>query len=99
QGKAMLIVEPPSIEQRIVNQFSFFSIIPAGMDDVEEFLKEYTNNTVRYIIRKELRWQVRDLLDQLNISERIVYPGLDGLSKWLERHYYVKQPENDCLTG
>ena len=99
QGKAMLIVEPPSIEQRIVNQFSFFSIIPAGMDDVEEFLKEYTNNTVRYIIKKELRWQVRDLLDQLNISERIVYPGLDGLSKWLERHYYVKQPENDCLTG
>lgn len=28
EDKAMLIVEPPSIEQRIVNQFSFFSIIP-----------------------------------------------------------------------
>lgn len=90
QGKAMLIVEPPSIEQRIVNQFSFFSIIPAGMDDVEGFLEKYTKNTVRFIIKKELRWQARDLLDQLNISERIVYPGLDGLSKWLERHYYVR---------
>ena len=90
QGKGMLIVEPPSIEQRIVNQFSFFSIIPTGMDDVEEFLMKYTKKTVRFLIKKELRWQARDLLDQLNISERIIYPGLDGLSKWLERHYYVK---------
>ena len=90
KGNAMLIVEPPSIEQRIVNQYSFFSIIPIGMDNVEQFLDERTEQTVRYVIRKEIRWQVRDLLDQLNISERIVYPGLDGLSMWLARHYYVK---------
>ncbi len=90
QGKAMVIVEPPSIEQRIINQYSFFSIIPIEMEDVETFLSEYTKSSVRFIIRKELRWQVRDLLDQLNISERIVYPGLDGLSEWLARHYYVK---------
>ena len=90
QGRAMLIVEPPSIEQRIINQYSFFSIVPSGMDDVVGFLNERTEKTVRYIIRKEVRWQVRDLLDQLNISERIVYPGLDGLSQWLARHYYVK---------
>ena len=45
---------------------------------------------MKYIIPKELRWQVRDLLDQLNVSERIVYPGLDGMSKWIARHYYVK---------
>ena len=60
------------------------------MDDVEAFLKEHTDKTVRFVIKKEIRWQVRDLLDQLNISERIVYPGLDGLSRWLARHYYVK---------
>ena len=90
QGKAMLIVEPPSIEQRIINQYSFFSIVPTGMEDVIGFLTEHTTQTVRYVIRKELRWQARDLLDQLNISERIVYPGLDGLSRWLARHYYVK---------
>lgn len=87
---AMLIVEPPSIEQRIVNQYSFFSIVPMGMDNVEKFLSDRTEKTVRYVIKKEIRWQARDLLDQLNISERIVYPGLDGLSKWLARHYYVR---------
>jgi hypothetical protein len=60
------------------------------MEDIEAFLNEHTNKTVRFIIKKEIRWRARDLLDQLNISERIIYPGLDGLSRWLERHYYVK---------
>lgn len=89
-GKAMVVVEPPSIEQRIVNQYSFFSIVPLDCADVGEFLEKNTEKTVKYIIKKELRWRVRDLLDQLNVSERIIYPGLDGLSSWLARHYYVK---------
>ena len=91
KDQAMLIVEPPSLEQRIINQYSFFGIIPSDMEDIERFLAEHTNRTVRYLIKKELRWQTRDLLDQLNISERTIYPGLDGLSKWIERHYYVKE--------
>ena len=87
---AMVIIEPPSINQRIVNQYSFFSIVPMDMPDIEKFLDTHTNNTIKYIIRADLRWRVRDMLDQLNMSERIVYPGLDGLSKWIARHYYVK---------
>ncbi|MBP1588220.1 MAG: FRG domain-containing protein [Clostridia bacterium] len=88
---AMVIVEPPSIEQRIVNQYSFFSIVPMGINDVEGFLDRYTSNTVKYVISGKLRWRIRDMLDQLNVSERIMYPGLDGLSKWIARHYFVKQ--------
>ena len=91
KDQAMLIVEPPSLEQRITNQYSFFAIIPSDMEDIEKFLAEHTRRTVKYVIKKELRWQARDLLDQLNISERTIYPGLDGLSKWIERHYYVKE--------
>ena len=60
------------------------------MADVERFLDENTKNTVKYVIDKSLRWRIRDMLDQLNISERIVYPGLEGLSKWIGRHYFVK---------
>ena len=88
--KYMLVVEPPSIEQRIINQYSFFSIVPLQIANVIDFLAANTEETVKYVIKKELRWQIRDLLDQLNISERIIYPGLDGLSQWLARHYYVK---------
>ena len=64
------------------------------MDNVETFLEENTANTVKYVIDRKLRWRVRDMLDELNMSERIVYPGLDGLSAWIGRHYYVKdRPE------
>ena len=93
-GRAMLVVEPPSIEQRIINQFSFFAIVPLDIEDVADFLNRHTDKTVKYIIKKELRWRVRDLLDQLNISERIIYPGLDGLSTWLARHFFVKETED-----
>lgn len=87
---SMVIIEPPSMNQRIVNQYSFFSLVPMELNDIEDFLDKRTENTIKYVIDKKLRWRVRDMLDQLNMSERIVYPGLDGLSKWISRHYYVK---------
>ncbi len=89
-AEAFVNIEPPSVDQRIINQYSFFSIIPSGIEDIEDFLENHTEHTMRYIIKKDIRWQVRDLLDQFNISERILYPGLDGLSKSLARHYFVR---------
>ena len=94
-SKAMVLLEPPSIDQRIINQYSYFSVIPAGMENndddfgIEQFLENYTYNTAKYIINRELKWRIRDMLDHMNMNERIVFPGLDGLSKWLTRHYYV----------
>jgi len=88
--KSMVIIEPPSIDQRIINQYSYFSIVPDKVSDIENFLQNRTKNTVKYIIDKNIKWRVRDMLDQMNINERIMYPGLDGLSTWLKRHYFVK---------
>ena len=87
---SMVIIEPPSTNNRIIMQYSFFSAIPSEMTDIEKFLNDHTGNTVKYIIDRNLRWRVRDMLDSLNISERMLFPGLDGLSKWIARHYYVK---------
>lgn len=89
--RSMVVLEPPSLSARIVNQYSFFSVIPMEMENVEDFLDRCTEHTVKYVIDRKLRWRVRDMLDQLNMSERIVYPGLDGLSRWIARHYYVKE--------
>ncbi|MBR5420391.1 MAG: FRG domain-containing protein [Lachnospiraceae bacterium] len=91
EDKAMVILEPPSINQRIVNQYSFFAVVPMKITDIEDFLEKRTERTVKYVIEAKLRWRVRDMLDQLNMSERIVYPGLGGLSKWIARHYYVME--------
>ncbi len=89
-SRAMVCFEPPSIDQRIANQYSFFAVVPSGIDDLEAFLDAHTNNTVKYVIDKNLRWDIRDILDQFNINERMIYPGKSGIAKWLARHYFVK---------
>ncbi len=95
QDHAMVLMEPPSIDQRIINQYANFAIIPReierpdGTRTIEQYLNDNTENTVKYIIDKSLIWRIRDMLDQMNVNERITYPGLDGLSQWLKRHYYV----------
>ena len=89
-ANGMILIEPPSIDQRIISQYSYFSVVPMGFDNIETFLDSQTSNSAKYIINKDLKWRVRDFLDQMNLNERTIYPGLDGLSTWLKRHYYVK---------
>ena len=89
--QAFITLDPPSIDERIVNQFSYFTIMPSGITNLEDYLDKHTKSTVKYIIDKKLRWDIRDTLDQWNINERTVYPGIDGIAEWMKRYYYVKQ--------
>ena len=90
RNKSLILLEPPSIDQRIVNQYSYFTVIPSSMDCMEEFIADKLPDTVRYTIDKSIRWRIRDMLDQMNVNERILLPGLDGLAAWLKRYYYVQ---------
>ena len=63
--------------------------ITLGSDSSHQIVSD-RYSTVKYVIDGSLRWDIRDLLDQWNISERTVFPGLDGLSTWLKRYYFVK---------
>lgn len=45
----------------------------------------------KIMIPRELKWGIRDHLDQANVHERLLFPGLDGLCSWLKRHYSEKK--------
>jgi hypothetical protein len=89
-GNALLFFEPPSIDDRIVNQFALFSFMLDPNSDKKSWLESNKHLYKRIIIPATLKWEIRDKLDQSNITERIIYPGLDGISKWLGRWYREK---------
>jgi hypothetical protein len=93
-GDALLFFEPPSIDDRIVNQFAMFSFMLNPDSNKKEWLENNPHLYKRIIIPSKLKWEIRDKLDQSNITERIIYPGLDGISKWLSRWYREKREEN-----
>jgi len=88
----VLFFEPPSMDDRIVNQFAFFSIMTEATSILDDWLKQHPDTYRRIIIPADLKWEIRDKLDQANITERVLFPGLDGLANWLKRHY---QPRNN----
>lgn len=85
--KFILFFEPPSLDGRIVSQGAILSISPDPRLDLKEFLETYDHLYKRIIIPKKLKWELRDKLDQDNVSERMLFPGLDGTSRWLKRYY------------
>ena len=82
-----LFFEPPSLDARIVNQFAFFSVMSGAGHNLPSWLLQHPDLYRRIIIPASLKWEVRDKLDQANITERMLFPGLDGLAAWLARHY------------
>lgn len=86
----LLFFEPPSMDERIVNQFALFSVMSNPNTIVDEWLASHPHLFHRIIIPSKLKWEVRDKLDGANITERVIYPGLDGLCSWLKRWYSKK---------
>ncbi|MFD1792541.1 FRG domain-containing protein [Ochrobactrum teleogrylli] len=86
-----IFFEPPSIDGRITNQFAYFSALS---DDTMKMTDWLLSGDIPKVVRsrmiiipKDLKWEVRDKLDQSNINERLLFPGVEGLCSWLRRHY------------
>ena len=79
--------EPPSLDDRIMNQAALLSVSSRADLSVSRWLYEHQELFHRIVIPAKLKQEIRDKLDQANINERILFPGLDGLSLWLTRYY------------
>ncbi len=86
--EVVVFFEPPSLDERIVNQHALFSVMNNASKTIDRWLEERKDvSWFKIIIPAELKWEIRDKLDQANITERVLFPGLTGLCSWLTRQY------------
>jgi hypothetical protein len=89
----VVFLEPPSLDDRIVNQYALFSLMSGPDASFDEWVEQHGDLVRKLVIPAELKWEIRDKLDQANITERVLFPGLDGLSAWLRRYYLPRRVE------
>jgi hypothetical protein len=95
----VLFFEPPSLDERIINQSAVLSTLSdprAGMDD---WLEAHPGAACAWRIPPDAKAEIRERLDQGNITERVLMPGLDGLAVWLRRYYAGRTPAGDPEGG
>ena len=87
-----LFFEPASAVNRIANQYALFSLCSDPGVAINH-LPGMEGCFRRIIIPAEVKLEIRDKLDYINISERMIYPGLDGICKWIARRYAALGPK------
>ena len=86
----VVYIEPPSIDPRILNQFALFSLMSSPTASLENWLREHPELHRRVAVPADLKWEVRDKLDQANVTERVLFPGLDGICKDLKDRLFAE---------
>jgi hypothetical protein len=89
-GERMLcLIEPPSMDQRIVAQSGSFSLSSDTGRSLEAFLDAHglRDALTRIRIRRERIAFVRDQLDLIGVDERRIFPDLDGVAAAIRRYY------------
>ncbi len=77
---------------RIANQYALFSLCSDPTVTLDT-LPGAGPCFRRIVIPARVKLEIRDKLDYINISERMIYPGLDGICKWITRRYAALGPK------
>jgi hypothetical protein len=91
---SLIFLEPPSLDQRIVAQYALFSLLTTSDADMSDWAGEHGDMCRRVMVPASAKLEIRDKLDQANITERVLYPGLDGLCRWLRRYYEARSRDD-----
>ena len=83
----VVFMEPPAVDRRILNQLALFSLMSSPTARLDDWLERHPALCRKVRVPASMKWEIRDKLDQANVNERVLFPGLDGLSRWLARYY------------
>ena len=83
------MIEPPSLDARIVAQGATFTLCSTTRMSFDEFLarQKVEGALTKYVIPGEHVGRVRDQLDLVGIDERRLFPDLDGVATAIQRYY------------
>jgi hypothetical protein len=68
----VVFFEPPSLDERIVNQFALFALLSNPQTRFDQWCIQHPAVYRTITIPAALKWEIRDKLDQANITERVL---------------------------
>jgi hypothetical protein len=88
-GDFACMIDPPSINPRIVAQTAVFTLITDNRISFDGFLERHGLESAlqRYLIPAAALDRFRDQLDLVGMDERRLFPDLDGVAAQLRRYY------------
>jgi hypothetical protein len=83
------MIEPPSLDARIMAQSATFTLCSHKRESFDQFLERHDLGAalIRYVIPAAEVSRVRDQLDLVSVDERRLFPDLDGVADYLRRYY------------
>ena len=83
------MLEPPSLDDRIVAQQATFTLCTDKRRPFDAFLADNNLDSVltRIIIPSDRMKALRDQLDNVGMDERRLFPDLDGVAAFMGRYY------------
>ena len=83
------MIEPPSLDARIVAQAATFTLCSDKSQSFDHFLERHGlgDALTKFVIPADAAGRLRDQLDLVSVDERRLFPDLDGLAEHLRRYY------------
>jgi hypothetical protein len=83
------MLEPPSLDIRIVVQSAAFTLCSDKRQSFDGFLEQHGlgDTLTKIVIPADERGRIRDQLDLVSVDERRLFPDLDGVAAHLKRYY------------
>jgi hypothetical protein len=83
------MLEPPSLDARIVAQSAAFTLCSDKRRSFDRFLEEQGlgDALTKIVIPAAEAPRIRDQLDLVSVDERRLFPDLDGVAAYLKRYY------------